>query len=108
MKELALLFTLILMLSLQANALKPLNDFGMNKPHLLFHLGERRIKVVAPDQLPPETKGIALRQRRPRLVEFGAHARRQMTSPVRKSVIRSIVSYSLIQFDQVTGQPGTL
>lgn len=46
MKELALLFTLILMLSLQANALKPLNDFGMNKPHLLFHLGERRSVAV--------------------------------------------------------------
>jgi hypothetical protein len=39
MKKLALLFTLILMLSLQANSLKALNDFGMNKPHLLFHLG---------------------------------------------------------------------
>ena len=38
---------LLLLLSLsEVNSIKSLSDFGMNKPHLLFHLGERRSVAV--------------------------------------------------------------
>ena len=47
MKKLCLFLMLLLLLSLsEVNSIKSLSDFGMNKPHLLFHLGERRSVAV--------------------------------------------------------------